>query len=162
MFGVVLPMPKLELALPPRRRRPGARGSALPDRRTTTPVTPRHVLIVEDEALIAMALEAMVHDLDHVVAGVASNGPDAVRMALQQQPDIVLMDVRLGPLGNEGIGAAQAIQAQTSTQLIFVTAYANDAMVTRLNAVVPEAPVLAKPIDEDDLAAAFEEVLSSP
>src|SRR3954471_17128781 len=123
MPGAVLPMAARQLALPPddRRRRPHQKGQGGAGTHLTA--TPRQVLIVEDEAIVAMTLEAMVQDIGHIVAGIASDARAALRLAVSRAPDVVLMDVRLGPAGDEGIAAAGAVRARTSARVIFVTAY---------------------------------------
>jgi CheY-like chemotaxis protein len=120
---------------------------------------PRQVLIVEDEALVALTLEAMVQDIGHLVSGIATNARDAVTLTLKLAPDVVIMDVRLGTVGDEGIAAAVAIATRTSARIVFVTAYADRAMIARINAAVPAARVLAKPIDAPELAQVIEEVM---
>jgi CheY-like chemotaxis protein len=143
------------------RRTPLSRSSRA-DAGSGTTVIPRRVLIVEDEALIAMSLEAMVEDIGHHVVGLASSLDDAVRLALQHGPDLVLMDVRLGSAGDEGIVAARAIRDQTDAAVIFVTAYAGRALATQLDAILPGTKMLAKPVEEPLLAAAIEEVMHKP
>ena len=157
MSGAILPMIPRIMTLPPddRRRRP-RRGSRA-DAGTHATMTPRQVLIVEDEALVALTLEAMVQDIGHSVTALAADARTALRLAVSLSPDIVLMDVRLGAAGDEGIAAAVAIRARTSAQIIFVTAYANPGMVARINAALPAAPVLMKPISALELARVIEE-----
>src|SRR4051812_1256130 len=116
MSGAVLPMISRTMMLPSddRRRRP-RRGSRA-DAGTHATMTPCQVLIVEDEALVALTLEAMVQDIGHSVTALAADARTALRLAVSLSPDIVLMDVRLGAGGDEGIAAAVAIRAQTSAR----------------------------------------------
>jgi DNA-binding NarL/FixJ family response regulator len=136
------------------KRRRSSRGAG-----AHTSPTPRHVLIVEDEALVALSLEAMVQDMGHVVTGIAANPTDAVALAVDSPPQVVLMDVRLGPGGGEGIATAVTIHARTGSAILFVTAYADAAMVARIQAALPAAMVLAKPVRAVELAKAIEEAL---
>ena len=117
--------------------------------------TRRRVLIVEDEALVAMALEAMVRDAGHLVVGIAAQAKDAVALALSRAPEIVLMDVRLGAAGDTGIAAAEEIGRQTTATVIFVTANVVRPTLERIGTAVPGARVLAKPIKPGELAQAI-------
>jgi two-component system, response regulator PdtaR len=116
---------------------------------------PRRVLIVEDEALVALALEAMVQDAGHIVVGVATNAAAGVALAVDLAPEVVLMDIRLGPAGDAGIAAAGAIRGRTAAAVIFVTAHATAAIMGRIGSAVPSAKVLAKPGDATELAEAI-------
>ena len=53
------------------------------------------ILIVEDEAIIALGIQDEVERLGYQVAGVAFNGEEALEIAQAQQPDLVLMDIGL-------------------------------------------------------------------
>lgn len=118
---------------------------------------PRRVVIVEDEALVALTLEAMIQDVGHIVVGIASNVAAAVSLAVERAPDVVVMDIGLGPKGDEGLVAAAAIRRRTSAALVFVTAYADQAMVERVRRLVAGARIMAKPVSPAELAAAIEE-----
>ena len=122
----------------------------------------RRVLIVEDEALVALTLEAMVEDMGHVVAGIAANPREALRLAHDAGPEVILMDVRLGRKGDEGIVTAAAIAAGSSASIIFVTAYGDQATMARIEAAVPGAQVLAKPVNVSDLAKAIKHAFRQP
>jgi DNA-binding NarL/FixJ family response regulator len=119
------------------------------------------VLIVDDEALVALTLEAMVQDMGHEVAGAAANPANAVALALQTDPDVVLMDVRLGRIGDEGIATAMEIRARTRAAIVFVTAYADGNTMARIKTAVPGARVLAKPVSDTELAEAIDAAAGS-
>ena len=81
------------------------------------------VLIVEDEILVADDLEWQLTRMGYEVLAVASTGAEAIALANDRRPDIVLMDIQLqGPM--TGIEAAQVIRERTGASLIFVTAFA--------------------------------------
>jgi len=81
----------------------------------------RSILVVEDEAVVAEDLQHRLVELGYEVAGWAVSGEDAVRLAEETHPDLVLMDVRIrGEL--DGIAAARAIRERVDIPLIFVTA----------------------------------------
>lgn len=81
-----------------------------------------NVLIIEDEPIIALDLEALVKDLGHDVAGVAATRDEAVALASSSKPGLVLADVRLAD-GSSGIDAATDILASFDVPVIFITAY---------------------------------------
>jgi CheY-like chemotaxis protein len=87
---------------------------------------------------------------------VAANPADAVALALRTDPDVVLMDVRLGRAGDKGIGAAVEIRARTRAAVVFVTAYTDGATIARIEAAAPGARVLAKPVIDREVAEAID------
>jgi CheY-like chemotaxis protein len=116
------------------------------------------VLVVEDEAIIAWQLEIMLEDLGYAVAGIASDAPDAVRLALETRPDAILMDVRLGP-GQDGVAAAREILARQAVPIVFCTAFADDAgTAARIRAL--GGSIIAKPVDAAVLQAALGRALA--
>jgi CheY-like chemotaxis protein len=82
------------------------------------------LLIVEDEAIVATDLQKQLSKLGYKVEGRAKSGEEAVRLARQFSPDLVLMDVRLmGPM--DGLEAAKLIHRETGIPIVYMTAYAN-------------------------------------
>ena len=115
------------------------------------------VLIVEDEILIAMHLEATVEDMGLEVCGIVATGADALNMAASTQPDLILMDINLrGAM--DGIEAARQVCDGSDTRIIFVTAYGDPQTLRRIKAATPHAPVLHKPPRPADLLAAIKRV----
>lgn len=83
---------------------------------------PARILIVEDEQIIAADLRNKLQRLGYEVVGIAIDGEEAVHMAEQVRPDLVLMDVQLeGEM--TGTQAAQIIQERTGAPVIFITAF---------------------------------------
>lgn len=80
------------------------------------------VLIIEDEAIIALDLENLVNELGHRVVGIATTRDDAVRMARQRQPELILTDIKLAD-GSSGVDAAMAIVKDLDVPIVFITAY---------------------------------------
>jgi DNA-binding NarL/FixJ family response regulator len=120
---------------------------------------PRHrrALIVEDEFWIALGLEAEMHALGFEICDLAANAQNAFLRAMEDQPDVVLMDVCLEG-GREGIEAARWLREVCDTPIVFVTGYADRATVERIHQQVPGAPVLPKPVLLDRLADAVAKV----
>lgn len=80
------------------------------------------ILIVEDEQIIAADLRNKLRRMGYEVVGIAIAGDEAISMAEQARPDLVLMDVQLeGAMS--GTEAAQVIQQRTGSQIIFITAF---------------------------------------
>jgi len=103
------------------------------------------VLIVEDEALLAMMLEDMVREAGHEVVGVAADGAGAQGLARRERPDVVLMDINIrGEM--DGVEAARRLRRLAPFRIIFITAYTDEANQARMQAVDPVA-VLSKPYD---------------
>lgn len=114
------------------------------------------VLIVEDEAIIAMHLEQMVSRLGHQVVGVVSRSRDVVPAVQRLRPDVVMMDVRLdGP--KDGAELAAELHAIEPIAVVFVTAFSEVPIVERMARSAAFASV-TKPVDEERLAAALGDV----
>jgi CheY-like chemotaxis protein len=112
------------------------------------PPIPR-VLVVEDQALIALALAADLTAMDCEVIGRAASGEAAVELAHRLLPDIVLMDVQLSGR-MDGVEAAALIKAECAPRIIFVTAYADGPDRPRMEAIRPVA-ILGKPYHPNEL-----------
>jgi CheY-like chemotaxis protein len=80
------------------------------------------ILIVEDEMIIALDLENLVTELGHTVVGIATTREEAVRLAKEQEPDLVLCDIQLAD-GSSGVDAATDILHAMSIPVIFITAF---------------------------------------
>ena len=78
------------------------------------------VLIVEDEALIAMDLEIQVAAAGHVVVGAVRTADEAVAQAASLLPDVVLMDLRLAE-GSSGIDAGRRIYEDCHIRCIYIS-----------------------------------------
>lgn len=114
-------------------------------------MTAARVMIVEDEAITAMATGAMLKRLGHVVAASVATGEAALEVFSRQAPDLVLMDIRLdGTM--DGIETARRIRRNSDVPVVFVTAYV-DERTRRLAAQASPLAFVAKPLDEYDLGA---------
>jgi CheY-like chemotaxis protein len=80
------------------------------------------VLIIEDEALIALDLEGLVENLGHRVIGVARTRNQALEIAKTQRPGLVLADIQLAD-GSSGLDAVHDILNSFQVPVIFITAY---------------------------------------
>ncbi len=84
--------------------------------------TAARVLIIEDEPIIAMDIESIVQELGHQSVGIADTRDQAVQMAGDHQPDLILSDIQLAD-GSSGVDAANDILANSDVPIIFITAF---------------------------------------
>ena len=80
------------------------------------------VLIIEDETFIAMDIEALVESLGHKVIGVARTHAEAVALARQNRPGLILADIQLAD-GSSGLDAVNELLGTFEVPVIFITAY---------------------------------------
>jgi DNA-directed RNA polymerase specialized sigma24 family protein len=80
------------------------------------------VLIIEDEMVIAMELEALVESLGHRVLGVARTHAEAVALARRKKPGLILADIQLAD-GSSGLAAVNEMLRAFEAPVIFITAY---------------------------------------
>ena len=80
------------------------------------------ILIIEDEALIAADLEALVKSLGHKVIGTAHTRTEAVTLAKVKQPGLILADIQLAD-GSSGLDAVNDLLRTFEVPVIFITAY---------------------------------------
>jgi diguanylate cyclase (GGDEF)-like protein/PAS domain S-box-containing protein len=107
------------------------------------------ILIVEDEKIIALDLQRRLERFGFSVVGMAASGPEAVDLAKDREPDIILMDIRLeGEM--DGIEASKQIRAKFAIPVIFLTAYTDEKTLDRAKEVEPFGYIL-KPFKEREL-----------
>ena len=112
------------------------------------------ILIVEDEAIVALNLSNLVRRLDYDVIKVVDTGDAAIKVALEHDLDLILMDIRLkGEM--DGTQAAKIIRQSTDVAIIFLTAYSDDTTIK--NAMGAQSfGYLIKPFDERQLNIAIQ------
>lgn len=112
---------------------------------------PLRVLIVEDECFTGWGLQGVLDDEGCEVLPVAESADQAVVMAEQLRPDLVLMDV--GLRGEEsGLGAAERIQRRTPTRIVFTTARRDAATLEAIARLRPFGAVI-KPFADGEVVA---------
>ena len=118
------------------------------------------LLLADDEALARLRLRSLIAglpELDAVVVGEAGDADEALAVARQQRPDVVLLDIRMPGAGvDAGLGLAEALKRLPQPPaVIFVTAYAEHALrAFELEAV----DYLTKPVRSERLRAALQRV----
>jgi response regulator NasT len=115
------------------------------------------VLVVEDEGLVAAGLKGQLEDIGHHVVGLAKDGEEAVGLAVNLQPDLVIMDIRIP--GMDGIEAARTILAQAAIPIVLLTAYADEDFVRRAGEAGAMAYLL-KPVAGPHLRSTIEIALA--
>jgi two-component system, response regulator PdtaR len=119
--------------------------------------TARRVVIAEDEALIRMDLAEMLVEEGYDVVGQAADGAEAVRLAEELRPDLVVLDVKMPVL--DGIAAAERIASQRIAPVVILTAFSQRELVERARDAGAMAYVV-KPFSSDDLVPAIEMAMS--
>ena len=100
----------------------------------TTAPEPTHVLIVDDQALLREGLQTLL-SLDETigVVGTAANGREAVALAQQLQPDVVLVEIRMPEM--DGIAATRALkEAHPEIKVLVLTPFDDELIVAALQA----------------------------
>src|SRR3954463_7313736 len=124
---------------------------------TTDAATPHRVLIAEDEALIRMDLAEMLREEGYEVVGEAGDGQEAVELAEQLRPDLVIMDVKMPR--RDGIDAAAEIATKRIAPIVVLTAFSQRDLVEKARDAGAMA-YLVKPFSITDLIPAIEVAVS--
>ncbi len=109
---------------------------------------------MEDEVIVARDIEQQLLGMGYDLVGHATRGEEAVALAAQLRPDLILMDIQLAG-DMDGIAAAQAIHAQNSLPIVFLTAFAADDVLARAKLAEPYGYIL-KPFSERELRTVIE------
>jgi PAS domain S-box-containing protein len=112
------------------------------------------ILIVENEVIVAADLANKLKRLGYEVAGIAAGGEEALTLAGDLRPQLILMDIRLED-SMDGIEAAELIRGRHDMPVIYLTAYSDSATLARAKLTGPFGYIL-KPFEERDLATQIE------
>jgi response regulator NasT len=115
------------------------------------------VLVAEDEALIRLDLVEMLHEEGYRVVGEAADGEQAVQLAGELRPDLVIMDVKMPK--RDGIEAASMIAEERIAPVVILTAFSQRDLVERARDAGAMA-YLVKPFGKRDLVPAVELAMS--
>ncbi|PHX81518.1 MAG: response regulator [Thermoleophilia bacterium] len=110
------------------------------------------ILIAEDETIIRLDVRTLLEKAGHEVVAEARDGEEAVALAAEHDPDLIVMDVRMPHL--DGIEAARQISDRKPVPIVMLTAYAEEDLVTRASEAGAFA-YLVKPFREVDLLPAL-------
>ena len=115
------------------------------------------VLVAEDEALIRLDLVEMLREEGYDVAGEAADGEEAIKLATELKPDLVILDVKMPKV--DGIEAAQHIAGNRIAPVVILTAFSQRDLVERARDAGAMA-YLVKPFAKRDLVPAIELAMS--
>jgi AmiR/NasT family two-component response regulator len=115
------------------------------------------VVIAEDEALIRLDLAEMLAEEGYEVVGQAGDGEQAIELAMEHRPDLVVMDVKMPKL--DGIAAASQIAKARIAPVVMLTAFSQRELVERARDSGAMA-YLVKPFTKSDLVPAIEMAMS--
>ena len=116
------------------------------------------VLIAEDEIVLAMGIEKSLKSFGYEVAGKVTRGENAIMMAIDKRPDIILMDIHLeGKV--DGIDAAKEIHKKLNIPIIFLTAFSDEDTFKKAIEAAPYG-YLGKPFRPDDMRTTIEIAIS--
>jgi PAS domain S-box-containing protein len=115
------------------------------------------ILIVEDEAIVAMDIESRLLLMGYEVAGTAPTGEEALVVAEERRPDLILMDIRLEGM-MDGVAAAGRIRDRFRLPVVFLTAYSENSTLERAKGADPFGYIL-KPFEDRELKTIIEMAL---
>jgi two-component system, response regulator PdtaR len=118
---------------------------------TRPTTTPPRVLIGEDESLIRLDVRSLLEAAGCIVCAEARNGLEAVALAAEQQPDVIVLDMKMPRL--DGVEAARQILRERPVPIIMLTAYGYGDLVSRALDVGVWGYIV-KPFREQDLVEA--------
>jgi AmiR/NasT family two-component response regulator len=121
------------------------------------PATGLRVLVVEDEALIRLDLTEMLTEEGYTVAGEAGDGEQAVVLARELRPDLVIMDVKMPKV--DGIAAATSIVDERIAPVVMLTAFSQRDLIEQARDAGAMA-YLVKPFARHELVPAIELAVS--
>lgn len=113
-----------------------------------------HALIIEDESLIALAIEDVLRDCGFASFDFAASAEEAVAAATRNCPDLITADVKLGP--GCGIDAVQAICSQLPIPVLFITGSPADVRMR-----MPWHVLVQKPFRADEVMAGIKLALEN-
>jgi len=113
-----------------------------------------NILIVEDEAIVALEIKRSVIKLGYSVIDTISNYDEALQSIKNKTPDIILLDINLNN-SKDGIELAQAVAKQSPIPIIYLTAFSDDTTIQR---AIETNPIgyLVKPFKREDLKSTLQ------
>ncbi len=135
------------------RRTESPKPITLPMPLPTAPAHPRHILVADDEHLVATSITLSLSELGYVTVGPASDGDQAAQLARIALPDMALLDIRMPK--RDGLDVAAEIFRDLAIPVVIISAYSDPGQVRSAS----EAGVfgyLVKPVSTEQLRAAIE------
>ncbi|MBA2351077.1 MAG: EAL domain-containing protein [Burkholderiales bacterium] len=131
--------------------------AAIVSTRSDARPAPAKILVVEDEAIVALDIEQQLLEMGYDVCATVDNGAHAIALARQHRPNLVLMDIVIkGDM--DGVETARHIGRGLYIPVVFLTAYSDARTVERAARTAPHG-YLTKPFQPKELRAAIEVAL---
>jgi PAS domain S-box-containing protein len=122
---------------------------------TKTPM--KKIMIVEDEAVIALRLEQRLSMMGYEVVALSHSSEESLEKARELRPDLILMDIKI-PGNIDGITLAKIVKSELDIPVVFLTAFAEDQIIERAKQAEPYGYIV-KPFQDQELMAAVEVAL---
>ncbi|MEQ8323679.1 MAG: response regulator [Vicingaceae bacterium] len=117
----------------------------------------KNILVVEDESIVSKDIQMSLKNLGYNICGSSATGEEAIHIAKETTPDLILMDIMLnGKL--TGIEAAHLIKQELDVPIIYLTAYADESTLSKAKITEPYGYII-KPFEEIDLHTSIEMAL---
>lgn len=117
----------------------------------------KKILVVEDESIVSKDIQMSLKRLGYEICGAAPSGEEAVEIAREKLPDLILMDIMLKGKMN-GIETAHVIREEMEVPIIYLTAYADESTLSKAKITEPYGYII-KPFQEIDLHTSIEMAL---
>lgn len=111
------------------------------------------ILLVDDDQLIRFVHQMFIERAGHEVVGVAEEQSQAVELALELKPDVIVMDIRLEN-GSNGILAMKTIQESLNIPAIYISGNSDNKTIEEAEQTIMKA-FLVKPVTQDEIAKAL-------
>jgi two-component system, response regulator PdtaR len=116
------------------------------------------IIVVEDEAIVAMATKMMLRNLSHETIVIVSEAEQAIQESNRNEADLILMDIKLkGDL--DGIQAAEEIRKIRNIPILFITGNSDTKTTLRIEKI-SNSLILHKPVMQEDLHHSLNKLLN--
>ncbi|MEO5356336.1 MAG: response regulator [Nitrospirae bacterium YQR-1] len=113
----------------------------------------KSILVVDDEAVVSLEISTLLQSWGYRIAGTVGTGEEAIKCVEASPPDLILMDINIRG-EYDGIETSRRIKAISSIPIIYLTAYADEAILRRVERTNPYGYIL-KPFHDSALYAAI-------
>ncbi len=117
----------------------------------------KKILIAEDEIIIALDIKKILKNFNYKICSIVFSGEEAIKKALEEKPNLILMDIMLQGSIN-GIQAADIISKEQNIPIIFLTAVTDTETLEKAQ-ITEHFGYIGKPYDEHALRMAIETTL---
>jgi len=114
----------------------------------------KKILVVEDEAVIALRLQQRLSMMGYEVVALSHSSEESLEKARDLRPDLILMDIKI-PGNLDGITVAEIVKSELDIPVVFLTAFAEDQIIERAKQAEPYGYIV-KPFQDQELKAAVE------